>query len=302
MDIAKLNLLLDIAETKNLTLSAEHMGYTQSGVSHAIHKLEAEMGISLLNRTNKGVELTVEGELLLPHIRTISANYKRMDDILDSIHGLQKGSICIGTYSSVAAQWLPHVLKEFKEAYPNISITIREGGIQEIEQWLQEGSIDFGFLSQRKGQKYHFCPLAKDPLYVVTAKDYPIPKEYQSRFPARILGDYPYIASESGLDHDVAAALESTKVTPNITCRCSDDHTIVSMVASGLGISLLPSMFLVGQDERLNKILLVPCYMRNLGICTMPDRTLSLASKTFINVSKTVIEQLTQETDTSPFL
>lgn len=61
MDIAKLNLLLDIAETKNLTLSAEHMGYTQSGVSHAIHKLEAEMGISLLNRTNKGVELTVEG-------------------------------------------------------------------------------------------------------------------------------------------------------------------------------------------------------------------------------------------------
>lgn len=111
MDISKLNLILDIAETKNLTLSAEHMGYTQSGVSHAIHKLEAEMGISLLNRTNKGVELTVEGELLLPYIRTISANYKRMDDILDSIHGLQRGSICIGTYSSVAAQWLPHVLK-----------------------------------------------------------------------------------------------------------------------------------------------------------------------------------------------
>lgn len=298
MDISKLNLLLDIADTKNLTLSAERLGYTQSGVSHAIHKLEIELGISLLKRTNKGVELSTECELILPHIRTIAANYKRMDDILDSIHGLQRGSICIGTYSSIAAQWLPVVIKEFQESYPNISITIREGGMEDIEKWLYEGSIDFGFLSWRKNQKYQFYSLARDPLYVVTSKNYPLPDDYLERFPAKALEEHPFIASESGLDLDVAGALENAGVTPMVTCKCSDDHTIISMVSKGLGISLLPYMFLIGQEEHLRRIPLNPCYMRTLGICTISEKTLSLATKTFIKVAKSVIAELVVDSPT----
>lgn len=110
MDISKLALLCDIADTKNLTASAERMGYTQSGVSHAISKLETELGISMLKRTKRGVELTSDGEMLMPYIRLVISHYNRMDEIVDSILGLQRGSICIGTYCSVASQWLPPII------------------------------------------------------------------------------------------------------------------------------------------------------------------------------------------------
>ena len=114
MDISKLALLCDIADTKNLTASAERMGYTQSGVSHAISKLETELGISMLKRTKRGVELTSDGEMLMPYIRLVISHYNRMDEIVDSILGLQRGSICIGTYCSVASQWLPPIIQQFQ--------------------------------------------------------------------------------------------------------------------------------------------------------------------------------------------
>ena len=78
MDISKLALLCDVADTKNLTLSAERMGYTQSGVSHAISKLEAEMGIPIIKRTKHGVELTSEGTLLMPYIRLVVTHSQRL--------------------------------------------------------------------------------------------------------------------------------------------------------------------------------------------------------------------------------
>ena len=298
MDISKFKLLLDIADTQNLTLSAERLGYTQSGVSHAIHKLELEMGISLLNRTNKGVEISTEGQLILPHMRTVIDNYDRLNTVLDSIHGLQRGSICIGTYSSIAAQWLPAVIKEFQEAYPNIGITVREGGIDDVEQWLYNGVIDFGFLSWRRNQKFNFFSLARDPLYVVAAKDYPLPDAYADSFPVKALEDYPFIASESGIDRDVSTVLETAGINPVVACSCSDDHTIVSMVSQGLGVSLLPSMFLTGQEDRLKMISLNPCSMRTLGICTISERSQSLATKTFIKIAKKVIAELVADSPT----
>lgn len=75
MDISKLILICDIAKTNNLTLSAERMGYTQSGVSHSIKKIEDEMGITFFKRMKNGVQLTYEGRTLMPYISSIVKSY-----------------------------------------------------------------------------------------------------------------------------------------------------------------------------------------------------------------------------------
>lgn len=289
MDISKLALLCDIADTNNLTTSAERMGYTQSGVSHAISKLETEMDVTILKRTKRGVELTSDGKMLMPYIRLVVSHYNRMDEIVDSILGLQRGSICIGTYCSIASQWLPGVIQSFQQLYPNIAIRIREGGIQDIEQWLSEGSIDFGFLSWRKDQNYKFISLARDPLYAITAKDLPLPEEYQEDFPISAFADYPFIASESGVDYDVAVALEKSGIKPMISFSCRDDHTIIPMVENNLGISLMPGMFLEGHDKNIKKIPVSPCAIRTLGIGMLAEKTLSTSAKAFIKLSKKII-------------
>lgn len=292
MDINKLALLCDIADTNNLTLSAERMGYTQSGVSHAISKLETELGVSILKRTKRGVELTPDGELLLPYIRLVVTHYDRMDEIVDSILGLQRGSICIGTYCSIAAQWLPAIIQKFQQMYPNISIRIREGGMNDMERWLHEGSIDFGFLSWKRNQNYKFISLARDPLYAIASKDFILPEEYQESFPMTAFSEFPFIASETGVDSDVTAALEQAGVSPMVSFSCRDDHTIIPMVENNLGLSLLPDMFLTGHDEKIQKIPVTPCTIRTLGIGILSERTLSVSAKAFIKLSQKTVRQL----------
>lgn len=292
MDINKLALLCDIADTNNLTLSAERMGYTQSGVSHAISKLETELGISILKRTKHGVELTADGKLLLPYVRLVITHYNRMDEIVDSILGLQRGSICIGTYCSIAAQWLPPIIRRFQQLYPNIALRIREGGMNDVERWLYEGSIDFGFLSWKRNQNYKFISLARDPLYAIASKDFILPKEYQETFPMTAFSEYPFIASEDGVDADVTAALKQVGVTPMISFSCRDDHTIIPMVENNLGLSLLPGMFLTGHDQNIQKIPVSPCTIRTLGIGILAERTLSVSAKAFIKLSKKIISEM----------
>lgn len=253
MDISKLELLCDIAETRNLTLSAERLSYTQSGVSHAINKIEAEIGISLFRRTNRGVELTRDGETLLPYIRMVVSHGARMQEIIDSIQGLQRGSLCIGTYCSIASHWLPPIINRFQNAYPNINIRLKEGGLEEIEQWMGDGTVDFCFASWRREQSFRFVSLAKDPLYAITSKSFVLPEEYNGVFPIKAFGDYPFIASESGVDEDVTLALHTAGIQPPVSFYCRDDHTIISMVANGLGVSMLPALFIEGTECTLNR-------------------------------------------------
>ncbi len=297
MDINKLALICDVANTGNLTVSAENMGYTQSGVSHAINKLEAEMGISLIRRTKRGVELTADAELLLPYIRQVVTHYERMDDVLDSIHGLQRGSLSIGTYCSIAAQWLPTIINKYQQLYPNIAIRIREGGLKDVETWLNEGSIDFGFLSWQKDQNFRFFSLARDPLCAIVPKEFALPPEYEKGFPVSAFADYPFIASERGVDEDVASTLSYFNVSPLTSFTCHDDHTILSMVDRGLGISLLPNMFLWSSNANVRVIPVKPCTNRTLGIGYQSDKTLSICAKAFIELTKKIIPELVAAAD-----
>lgn len=228
----------------------------------------------------------------MPYIRLVVTHYQRLDDIVDSILGLQRGSLSIGTYCSIASQWLPEIIQKYQQLYPNIAIRIREGGVSDVERWLYEGSIDFGFLSWKKNQNFKFLSLARDSLYAILPKGYSIPEEYQKTFPISAFAEYPFIASENGVDHDVSAALAQAGVTPMTCFTCHDDHTIIPMVEKGLGVGLLPSMFLKGHDTNIQKIPVSPCSVRTLGIGILSEKTLSASSKAFIKLSQKMITQL----------
>ena len=292
MDISKLQLFSDIAYTKNLSESAQRLGYTQSGVSHAINKLELEMGVPLLKRTNHGVYLTKDAEFLLPKVRSIIGNYNRLMEGVDSLRGLTKGELSIGTYSSIARQWLPAIIKRFQELYPNIKLSIHEGGVKSIEKWLHDGIIDIGFLSWRKNQNFKFITLSRDNLYAITSKAMEMSPSYREVFPLKAFSEYPFIASKSGVDNDVSDAFETAGVKPDIRFSCNDEHTIISMVANNLGISLLPNMFLKGRENEINIIPVSPCAVRTLGIGVISEKNISVSAAAFIQTSKAVVKGL----------
>ncbi len=291
MDINSLELLLDIVSTGNLTATAKHFGYTQSAVSHMVKKLESEMGFSLLKRTNRGVEPSSDLKAIIPSIRNVVTASHHLDEEIKAVQGIHRGSLSIGSYSSTAINWLPMIIRDFQRRYPDISIRIREGGLEEIEEWMREGSVDFGIMSDVEGRNYTFIPLTVEPLYAVFPTDLDLPPEFSEAFPITAFTGYPFITSETGMDYDVAAALQNAGVVPDVAFRCKDDHSIMAMVEKGLGVTLLPALIIKGHENTLRSIPLDPPVNRMLGIGVISEDALSLSARAFIEMTEAFTEK-----------
>ena len=124
MDIMKCSLFADVAETENFTKSGERLGYTQSGVSHILKSLEMEVGFPLFIRTKQGVKLTPNAEQILPTVRSLLVMHENLEQIINEINGLETGQLTIATFSSISIHWLPKIIHNFKEIYPQIYIIL----------------------------------------------------------------------------------------------------------------------------------------------------------------------------------
>ena len=102
-------------ETGSFTQAAEKLNYAQSSVSKMIADLEKEWKVVLLERDRSGVHLTTAGEQLLPYARALLEDYQKLQSHVDLLNGLQTGVIRIGSFSSVAINWLPNIFAEFQK-------------------------------------------------------------------------------------------------------------------------------------------------------------------------------------------
>jgi len=287
MDLKKYELFDYVAETGNFTKSGDKLGYTQSGVSHIIKGLENEMGFPLFVRTRRGVSLTDNGKRIVPLIRQLLADNSRLEQTINALNGLATGSITIGTYSSISINWLPKIIYEFQKDFPSIDIHMKEGGIEEIESWIENNTVDFGFCSQRNSQGFDWIPIHKDTLMAILPKDFPIPKN--KVYKISDFQNQPFIISALGIDYDIHLALTKADVTPYIRFSSTDDHTIISMVSNHLGISILPNLIIQGWSNKITSLPLEPYSFRSLGIGIKSLKHISPASKKFIEYTKRLV-------------
>ena len=114
MNLQKYLALLKAVEYGSFTKAAAELKCSQSGISRMIGDLERDWGLSLLARGRGGVQLTAEGQKLLPHVQAVLQQCQRLQTEVDELNGLQSGLLRIGTFSSVATHWLPNIIREFQ--------------------------------------------------------------------------------------------------------------------------------------------------------------------------------------------
>ena len=146
MNIQKYMAFVKTVEYGSFTKAAKILNYSQSGISRMINDLEKEWKVVLSERGKAGVKLTSDGMKLLPYARNVCMEYEKLQMEVDGLNGLQSRIIRIGTFSSVATHWLPNIIKEFQKAYPGIDYELLLGDYTEIEEWISEGRVDYGFL------------------------------------------------------------------------------------------------------------------------------------------------------------
>lgn len=280
MNIQKFMALVKTVEYGSFTKAAEALSYSQSGISRMINDLEKEWNVSLLERGRAGVRLTSDGLKLLPHAKRVCEEYEKLQMQVDELNGLQSGLIRIGTFSSVATHWLPNIIKEFQKDYPNIEYELLLGDYTEIESWILQGRVDCGFLRLPTHPDLDTIFLEQDKLLAILPENHPMAQ--CEHVPIEALCDEPFMLLEKGAKAEISEIFERYGLSPKVHFTTWDDYAIMSMVESGLGISILPQLILKRVPYQIiEKELDIPAY-RDIGLALRDKKTASLAVKRFM--------------------
>ena len=251
-------------ETGSFTKAAQNLNYAQSSISKMIADLEKEWGLTLLERSRNGICLTSAGEQILPLARTILNDFHALEGCVDQINGIQSGIVRIGTFSSVAINWLPDIFAELQKDYPGIDYEMLLGDYTEVEHWIEEGRVDCGFLRLPTIPGLDTISLKQDEYKVVLPLNHPLAQK--EKIDIHDLEDQPFLLLEHGGKTEVSDLLERDHVHPDVRFTTWEDFAIMAMAEKGLGIGILPDMILQRIPYKLEiRSLKVP-YYREIGL------------------------------------
>lgn len=277
-------IFLKVAELGNITMASEALAYTQSGVSHAIAAMEREAGCTLFHRSKYGVELTAQGKQLRPLVQELINKQHALDQAMDSLSNRVAGTLRIGSFTSFTATWMPKLIQDFTDKFPEVKIELTGGVYKEIEERIRHGSLDLGFLSAIDNDPLAFTPLVKDEMLVIMSADHPLTKK--KTVPLSDLRKYPLISQFQGSDHDVQQIFKKIKARPERKYILDDDISVMGMVSQGEGIALIPQLMLETANFDLEARSLDPRQFRTIGLASLPVKETPLLVRTFTEFCK----------------
>ena len=192
MNTTKCHIFLKAVELGSITRAAEDMGYTQSAVSRSVADLEREWDVNLLTRNKDGVLLSAQGETLLPYIQALCNAERTLETQVSELHGLTKGLLRVGTFTSVSIHWLPGIMKGFLDRYPGIQFElVSKWEFTEVEELVRRGQVDCGFLGLPAGDALDTAFLRRDRMMAVLPKNHPLANA--SYYPMARFAQDPFI-------------------------------------------------------------------------------------------------------------
>ena len=282
MSLAKYEILLKVAECGSFTRAAQQLNFTQSGISHAVSSLETELGTTLVVRSHGGVSLTADGRALLPYFREMCALQHQLEQKAADLRGLDTGLVRVATFTSVSEKWMPYILKSFQELYPKIEFELLPSNFNsEITEWVAHGQADCGFVSLPVESHLDSWLLQRDQWKVIVPCNHPLAG--RDPFPPEALEKYPVILLDEGDDYEIQEVFDTLNIRPHIQYTVQQDQTILAMVSSGLGISIIEELMLQRCVYPLVSCRLPRPFYRNIGICVKDKNALSLSTQRFID-------------------
>lgn len=254
MELRHLEYFVAVAEERNFTRAAARVHVVQSAVSATIKVLERELGTPLLERDSKRVNLTDAGIALLPKARLTLDAARDAREAVSQVRGGLRGTLRIGTLTSVDLIDLPALLGEFHRLHPGVQIqlSVAPSGSQGLVDALTERRLDLAFASipGRPPTGVTFTELARSPIDLVIPDDHPL-AERESVFIEELAGlDFIDFPVGYGNRTVVDRAFTTAAISRNVAIQVTDISTGADYVRHGLGIALLPR-FIIGSPPGL---------------------------------------------------
>lgn len=243
MELRQLNHFRAVAEERSFSKAARRVNIVQSGLSASIRSLEQELGLTLLVRTTRRVDLTEAGRAFLIEVRRVHDALQGARAAVESVKGMVRGTVHIGTMQRLSPLFdLPAVLARFRAEHPEVEIRLRQAGSASLMKEVADGRLDFAFLSQfgDAPRGLAMTPLGEDPLVFACSSSHPLAG--RSHVSLALIAGESFVDFEGqwGLRVLVDRAFGMAQLDRRIAFELNDVPTMLDLVRHGLGVAVVP--------------------------------------------------------------
>jgi DNA-binding transcriptional LysR family regulator len=253
----RLQVLCEVVRRGSFSGAAEALSYTQSAVSQAIARLEAEVHAPLVIRDRRGVRPTAAGATLVEHAETILAQIETAEEELAAVLGVRGGRLRVASFPSAGATLIPLAVAIFRRGHPDVALTLAEGEPEEIAPRLRAGEFDLALLFDfpgvraRVGAGLRTVSLLEDPMHVALPADHPLAGKPKLRLADLRDQDWVQTSEPSPCARHVVRLCLAAGFEPNVTFESDDYETVQGLVAAGVGVALVPRLALSHVHPRI---------------------------------------------------
>ncbi len=259
ISVRQLHYFMALVKAGSFSRAAEVVGVTQSTLSAAIQALETELGVILIDRSGRRMQLLPAGEDFLARARTIIALIEELPEHARQAERPLTTRLRMGVIPSIAPFLLPKVLPATAKAFPELQLTIREGLTRSLLDSLRSGSLDVALVAHPYDlDEFEVAGLGRDIFYLAVRRDHALAN--RDRVDADDLQDQPFLLLETGhcLREHVMAAIGSTPAQASGDVHATSIMTLVQLVDFGMGVTLLPEVAVKAGVTRGTELSIVP--------------------------------------------
>lgn len=241
MDLFQLTYFIEVAHKKSFTKASKSLHISQPSISKGIKALEEHWNVQLFDRKGKSIELTEMGAYLLPKIESLVKSFNQLNEEMESPQLLNAGKLAIGIPPTVGFFISPFI-KQFIATYPNIELELREVGSYDVVSAIDNGLIQAGIVALPINTKmpYDFFIFKEEYLNVVLWPDHPLATRKTLTLQDIKNESLVYFPPSFSLNTYTNSFYQQLMVQPKIVCHSSNWEFLVELVATHLGITLLP--------------------------------------------------------------
>ncbi|MEM9925514.1 MAG: LysR family transcriptional regulator [Cyanobacteria bacterium P01_D01_bin.50] len=243
MELRHLRYFVTLAEELHFGRAAERLHIAQPPLSQQIRQLERELGFELFHRTKRKVELSEAGEIFLIEVQQIFRQLEQAIFLGRQVSRGEMGQLVVGFVSSAAYNILPDILRNSRNRIPNISLELHELTTDEQLRWLQSGRVDVGFVRPPVDENtYESKIIFRESLAIALPENHQLANQEKVSLQSLIKESFILFPRflAPGLYDVIISFCQRVGFSPRVAQEAIQMQTIVSLVAAGIGVAIVP--------------------------------------------------------------
>ncbi|ACD16036.1 LysR family transcriptional regulator [Paraburkholderia phytofirmans] len=279
--LRQLRVFIEVARLQSFSRAGDEIGLTQSAVSRCVRELESEIGLKLIDRTTREVQLTDVGGNL---VSSVSRLLTDLDDALREIREIgeqRRGRVVVAASPTVACRLMPRIVAACGQQFPYIALGLRDDVQSDVVRKVKSGEVDFGvIIGPFSADDLLSESLMTDSFCVVSRDDHPLAAQERVAWTDLDGQQLVMLDYASGSRPIIDAAMQEYGVSATVVQELGHSATVFGLVEAGVGVSVLPWLALpLPAGAALVARPLVPRAERTVELVRRRDRSLSPAAE-----------------------